>query len=108
MSGGDPAHGQSPGDGEPSVSHPFSDWEPPPPDDEGPQRLSRDEWMGAVHGDIPPENFAGEGYGATEEYFPQDIDDPGVRGKVTGEGDYYPAPDPRRRRWPPYRGMPDV
>lgn len=85
------------------VSHPFSDWDPPPPDDDPPQRLSREEWMGDVMGDVPPENFAGEGYGATDEYFPQDIDDPGVRGKVTGEGDYYPAPDPRRRRWPPYR-----
>lgn len=55
--------------------------------------------------DLDPMRFAGEGYGATEEYFPQDIQNPYVRGEVTGEGEYYPGPDVGGRRpWPPYRG----
>lgn len=60
--------------------------------------------MRAVFGDIDPAKYAGEGFGATEEYFPQDIDSPYVRGDVTGEGEYYPEPD-KKRRWPPYRGF---
>lgn len=70
----------------------------------GPQRISKEEFMRAVFDDIPPENFAGEGFGATDEYFPQDIEDPYMRGKVTGEEEYWPGAD-RRRKWPPYRGF---
>lgn len=64
---------------------------------------TREEFEAGALQDIAPERYAGEGFGATEEYFPQDIDDPYTRGEVTGAEDYYPGPDPQRRKWPPYR-----
>ena len=104
--GGVSAHGQDPGAEGPSASPtPFFGGEAPPPDDDLPQAISREEWLAAVHGDIDPAKYAGEGYGATEEYFPQDIDSPWVRGDVVDEGAYYPGPEMRRRKWPPYRGF---
>lgn len=66
--------------------------------------MTRDEFYRGLRDDIDPAKLAGEGFGAVEEYFPQDIQDPYVRGDVTGYGDYYPPPDVERRRWPPYRG----
>ena len=61
--------------------------------------------MDAVFNDIDPAKYAGEGHFATDEYFPQDIDNPYTRGDVTSHGDYYPGPDQQRRKWPPYRGL---
>lgn len=59
--------------------------------------------MRAVFGDMDPANYAGENMGATEEYFPQDISDPHMRGKVTDEEGYWPSADYKRRKWPPHR-----
>lgn len=69
------------------------------------QQISRQEFMQGMRDDIDPMKHAGEGWGATDEYFPQDIDNPYVRGDVMGEGDYYPGPARRRQSWPPYEGM---
>ncbi len=56
--------------------------------------------------DIDPLKYSGEGFFSTDEYFPQDIGDPYVRGDVTaGQGAYYPHPDFDPRQWPPFRGM---
>ena len=96
------AHGQDPGtEGQASQSL----FGAIPPDDDPPRQMSKEEWERATQGDIDPAKYAGEGWGATEEYFPQDIDNPYTRGDVTGEGEYYPGPDPKKRKWPPYRGQ---
>jgi hypothetical protein len=64
---------------------------------------SREDFMAGLS-DVDPMKHAGENWGATDEYFPQDIDNPYVRGDVTDPEGYYPGPDMKRRKWPPYRG----
>lgn len=57
--------------------------------------------MAAYQSDINPLKHAGEGWFQTDEYFPQDIRDPYVLGDVLGEGEYYPSPENKPRKWPP-------
>lgn len=60
----------------------------------GPQKISYEEFMNAVYGEVDPAKYAGEGHFATEEYArPGDIQNPWTRGEVMNEGAYYPAPD---------------
>lgn len=59
---------------------------------------SRAEALKAL-GDIDPMKFAGEGWHATEEYFPQDVaHNPHLLGDVNNEGAYYPGPEFRKKR----------
>ncbi len=63
--------------------------------------MSREEFLRAVHDDVDPMKFAGEGQFSVDEYFPQDINNPYIQGDIPGAGEgYYPPPrnPPKRRR----------
>jgi hypothetical protein len=60
------------------------------------QKVTYEEFMRGLLGEVDPAKYAGEGFFATDEYFPQDIRSPWVRGDVLNEGDYYPGPDVRK------------
>jgi hypothetical protein len=63
------------------------------------QKVTYEEFMRGILGDVDPAKYAGEGWYATEEYAkPSDIQSPWTRGDVLNEGDYYPGPDVRRRK----------
>jgi len=67
--------------------------------EDAPERMTRDEWLAAIAGDIDPLKHAGEGWFSTEEYArPADISDPIVRYQVGKEEDYYPETQRKRRR----------
>jgi hypothetical protein len=62
------------------------------------EKLTFEQFMAAVMGDIDPAKYAGEGWYATEEYArPEDISNPFTRGEVGREGEYYPGPDLKRK-----------
>jgi hypothetical protein len=56
------------------------------------RRVTREEWLAAILGDIDPLKHAGEGWFSTEEYpTPGDVSDPFLQGEIGKEGDYYPG-----------------
>lgn len=55
------------------------------------RKITKEEFLRAILGDIDPEKFAGEGWFSTDEYQPGDVADPFVRQEIGREGDYYPA-----------------
>lgn len=63
------------------------------------QKVTYEEFMRGILGEVDPARYAGEGWFAVDEYArPADIQSPWVRGDVLNEGDYYPGPDVRRRK----------
>lgn len=70
--------------------------DPPPGVDR--RIVDKASYIRAALGDIDPAKHAGEGFFQTDEYFPQDIQDPHLRGDVLHEGAYYPGPSPKRRK----------
>lgn len=61
--------------------------------------MSKEEFRRALLDDVDPLKHAGEGWFATEEYAtPDGISSPYVRGDIGHEGEYYPPPQPRKRR----------
>jgi hypothetical protein len=62
------------------------------------EKLTFEEFMAAIMGDIDPAKYAGEGWHATDEIArPEDVSNPFLRGEVGREGEYYPGPDLKRR-----------
>jgi hypothetical protein len=56
------------------------------------RKLTREEWLASILGDIDPMKHAGEGWFQTDEYpTPEDVSDPFVAAEVGREGDYYPG-----------------
>jgi len=55
------------------------------------QKISREEFLQALLGEIDPMKYAGEGWFSTEEYQPGDVQDPFVKADVGREEEYYPA-----------------
>lgn len=62
------------------------------------RNLSQDEFYRAVHGDVDPMNFAGEGFSAPDEIAREgDVDNPWLRGRIDSAGeDYWPGPKGRK------------
>lgn len=56
------------------------------------RRISREEFLASILGDIDPVKHAGEGWFATDEYpTSDDVADPFLQGEIGREGDYYPG-----------------
>jgi len=64
------------------------------------QKVSKEEYLAAIAADndqLAPENYAGEGMYATDEYAVPDIEmDPWTQGRIGKEEEYWPAPRKRR------------
>lgn len=61
--------------------------------------MTKEEFRKALLDDVDPLKYAGEGWYATDEYArPDDISSPYVRGDIGHEEEYYPRPQPRRKR----------
>ena len=55
------------------------------------KKVSREEWVQGLLGDINPMKYAGEGWFATEEYAkPEKGMDPWLLAEMQNEGAYYP------------------
>lgn len=62
------------------------------------RQITFEEFLKAIHDDVDPLKYAGEGWFAVDEYArPGDIFDPYVRGDIIGQDDYYPRPDLRNK-----------
>lgn len=62
------------------------------------QKVTYEEFMRGILGEVDQAKYAGEGWFAVDEYArPDDILSPWVRGDVLNEGDYYPRPDIRKK-----------